>query len=133
MEALYRRRSGCLKPVVSRSSDGCWNLPGLVIDAIRADPLFLGDETLVFPVASIAALEQEGRGVLLERRGATGRLWHQQFLLEARFDESQRTAHMMLAAACALPQLTPSAHSILDLRLSALWGEQQGKAEGQWL
>ena len=67
MEALYRRRSGCLKPVVSRSSDGCWNLPGLVIDAIRADPLFLGDETLVFPVASIAALEPEGRGVLLER------------------------------------------------------------------
>ena len=104
-----------------------------VIDAIRADPLFLGDETLVFPVASIAALEQEGRGVLLERRGAPGRLGHQQFLLEARFDESQLTAHMMLAAARALPQLMPGAHSILDLRLSALWGDQEGKAEGEWL
>jgi diaminopimelate dehydrogenase len=104
-----------------------------VSDAIRADPLFLGDETLVFPVASIAALEQEGRGVLLERRGAPGRLGHQQFLLEARFDESQLTGHMMLAAARALPQLTPGAHSLLDLRLSALWGDQQSKAEGEWL
>jgi diaminopimelate dehydrogenase len=104
-----------------------------VIDAIRADPLFLGDETLVFPVESIAALEQEGRGVLLERRGAPGRLGHQQFLLEARFDESLLTAHMMLVAARALPQLKPGAHSLLDLRLSALWGDQQGKAEREWL
>ena len=104
-----------------------------VIDAICADPLFLGDETLVFPVESIAALEQEGRGVLLERRGAPGRLGHQQFLLEARFDESLLTAHMMLAAARALPQLKPGAHSLLDLRLSALWGDQYGKAEQEWL
>jgi len=104
-----------------------------VSDAIRADPLFLGDETLVFPVDSIAALEQEGRGVLLERRGATGRLGHQQFLLEARFDESLLTSHMMLAAARALPQLKPGAYSLLDLPLSSLWGEQQKKAEREWL
>ena len=98
---------------------------GRVIDAIRADPLFLGDETLVFPVENIAALELEGRGVLVERRGAPGHLGHQQFLLEARFDESLLTAHMMLAAARALPQLKPGAHSLLHLRLSALWGEQR--------
>lgn len=104
-----------------------------ISDTIRADPLFLGDETLVFSVGSIAALEQEGRGVLLERRGSPGRLGHQQFLLEARFDESLLTAHMMLVAARALPQLTPGAHSLLDLRLSALWGDQQGKAEREWL
>lgn len=105
----------------------------LVSEAIRADPLFLGDETLVFPVADIAALEQEGRGVLLERRGAPGRLGHQQFLLEARFDEALLTAHMMLAAARSLPYLKPGAHSFLDLRLSALWGEQHKKAEREWL
>lgn len=103
-----------------------------VIDAIRADPLFLGEETLVFPVESIAALEQEGRGVLLERRGAPGRLGHQQFLLEARYDESLLTAHMMIAAARSLPQLKPGAHSFLDLRLSSLWGEQHKKAEQEW-
>ena len=105
----------------------------LDIGAIRADPLFLGDETLVFPVENIAALEQEGRGVLLERRGAPGRLGHQQLLLEARFDESVLTAHMMLAAARSLPQLKPGAHSLLDLPLSSLWGEQHKKAEREWL
>jgi diaminopimelate dehydrogenase len=104
-----------------------------VSDAIRADPLFLSDETLVFPVENIAALEQEGRGVLLERRGAPGRLGHQQFLLEARYDESLLTAHMMIAAARSLPQLQPGAHSFLDLRLSSLWGEQHKKAEREWL
>ena len=104
-----------------------------VSDAIRADPLFLGDETLVFPVESIAALEQEGRGVLLERRGAPGRLGHQQFLLEARFDESLLTAHMMLAAARSLPRLKPGAYSLLDLPLSSLWGEQHKQAEREWL
>jgi len=101
--------------------------------AIRADPLFLGDETLVFPVEHIAALEQEERGVLLERRGAPARLGHQQLLLEARFDESLLTAQMMLAAARSLPQLKPGAHSFLDLRLSSLWGEQHHKAEREWL
>lgn len=104
-----------------------------VSEAIRADPLFLDDETLVFPVENIAALEQEGRGVLLERRGVPGRLGHQQFLLEARFDESLLTAHMMLAAARSLPQLKPGAHSFLDLRLSSLWGDQWKKAEREWL
>jgi diaminopimelate dehydrogenase len=104
-----------------------------VSDAIRADPLFLGDETLVFPVESIAALAQEGRGVLLERREAPGRLGHQQFLLEARFDESLLTAHMILAAARALPQLKPGAYSFLDLPLRTLWGEQHQKAEREWL
>ncbi|MBI4003214.1 MAG: NAD(P)-binding domain-containing protein [Nitrospira defluvii] len=104
-----------------------------IADAIRADPLFLGEETLVFPVDSVAALEQEGRGIVLERRGAPGRSGHQRLLFEARFDESLLTAHMMLAAARALPGLSPGAHSLLDLPLNALWGEQGHNAERAWL
>lgn len=103
-----------------------------VADAIRADPLFFGEETLVFPVESIAALEQ-GHGIVLERRSASGRHAHQRFLLEARFDESLLTAHMMVAAARALPGLGAGAHSFLDLPLSALWGEQAHDAERAWL
>ena len=95
--------------------------------------MFLRDETLVFPVENIAALEQKGRGVLLERRGMPGGLGHQQFLLEARFDESLLTGHMILAAARSLPRLKPGAHSFLDLRLSSLWGEQHKKTEREWL
>ena len=104
-----------------------------ITQAIRADPLFLGEDTQVFPVESIAELEQEGRGVVLDRRGPPGRFGHHHLLLEARFDEAVLTAQVMLAAARALPSLEPGASMLWDLPLRALWGEQATKAERDWL
>jgi diaminopimelate dehydrogenase len=102
-------------------------------EAIRADPLFLGEETQVFPVESLASLEEAGRGVVLDRRGSPGRLSHHHFLIEARFDESVLTAQVMLAAARSLPQLEPGAYALTDIPLSAMWGERADKAEREWL
>ncbi|MBH0206719.1 MAG: Gfo/Idh/MocA family oxidoreductase [Nitrospira sp.] len=104
-----------------------------VAEAIRADPLFLGEETQVFPVESLASLEEAGRGVVLDRRGPPGRLSHHHFLIEARFDESVLTAQVMLAAARSLPQLEPGAYALTDIPLSAMWGERADKAEREWL
>ncbi len=104
-----------------------------VAEAIRADPLFLGEETQVFPVESLASLEQEARGVVLDRRSSSQRLDRQHFVLEGRFDEAVVTAEVMLAAARALPDLDPGAYSLADLPLSALWGERADKAEREWL
>ena len=104
-----------------------------VAEAIRADPLFLGEETHVFPMESLASLEQEGRGVVLDRRGPPGRLGHQHFVLEGRFDEALLTAQVMLAAARALPSLEPGAYSLAEVPLSALWGEKAEKGEQEWL
>lgn len=104
-----------------------------VAEAIRADPLFLGEDTQVFPVESLAALEQGERGVVLDRRGPSGRLGHHHFLLETRIDESVLTAQVMLAATRALPSLEPGAYVLSDVPLSALWGEQAEKAERDWL
>jgi diaminopimelate dehydrogenase len=104
-----------------------------VAEAIRADPLFLGDDTQVFPVENVASLEQEGRGVVLDRRGSAGRLGHQHFVLEGRFDEAVMTAQVMLAAARALPDLEAGAYSLMDLPLRLLWGERTEKAERDWL
>jgi diaminopimelate dehydrogenase len=100
-----------------------------VAEAIRADPLFLGEETQVFPVESLASLEQEARGVVLDRRSSSQRLGRQHFVLEGRFDEVVVTAEVMLAAARALPDLDPGAYSLADIPLSALWGERADKAE----
>jgi diaminopimelate dehydrogenase len=72
-----------------------------VTEAIRADPLFLGEETQVFPVESLTSLEQEGRGVVLDRRSSSQRLGRQHFVLEGRFDEAVVTAEVVLAAARA--------------------------------
>jgi diaminopimelate dehydrogenase len=104
-----------------------------VADAIRRDPLFLGEETQVFHVENLASLEQEGRGVVLDRRGSAGRLGHQHFVLEGRFDETVMTAQVMVAAARALPGLQPGAYHLGEIPLRALWGERAEKAEREWL
>lgn len=101
--------------------------------AIRADPLFLGEDTQVFPVESLAELEEEGRGEVLDRRGPPGRFGHQRLLLEARGDVCVLTAQVMLAAARALPQLKPGSYVLSEVPLSALWGERAEKAQREWL
>jgi diaminopimelate dehydrogenase len=96
--------------------------------ALLADPLFLGEETQVLPVESVAALEEEGHGLVLERWGAAGSGEHQRFLLEARFDPVVLTARVMLAAARALPALSAGAHALPDLPASALFGSHTAAA-----
>lgn len=101
--------------------------------AIRRDPLYLDEETLVFPVDSVADLEETCRGVLLERHAATSNSSHAALLLEARFNETELAARMMLAAARALPLLQHGAYSLFDLPPRLLWGEQAAAAELEWM
>jgi diaminopimelate dehydrogenase len=56
--------------------------PEQVAATIRADPLFLDEETLVLPVESAAALEAEGHGS--SSAGPTGAAPVPLLLLEAR-------------------------------------------------
>jgi diaminopimelate dehydrogenase len=86
--------------------------------AMAADPLFAGEETLLFPVEDIGALEQQGNGVLIERRGVAASGAHQNILLEARFDAATFAARIMLDAARRLGRLKPGAHRY------ALWGAE---------
>lgn len=106
--------------------------PAKVEQAIKSDPLFLGEETLVFPVESIRALE-EGRGVLLERRGAAGGAGHQTLLIEARYCEQALAASVMAAAARAIPTCKRGAFTLLDLPPGSLWGLLKVRAEEEWL
>jgi len=84
--------------------------PTRVQAELDADPLFAGERTLLFPVASIARLEHEGHGVLLERRGTAGPGAHQNILFEARFDVAAFAARVMLDAVRQLPHLKPGMH-----------------------
>ena len=128
----------------ARATDGKWQRyvyveleegadADAITQAIRSDPLFLGEDTQVFPVENLAELEQEGRGVVLDRRGPPGRLGHQHMLLEARFDETILTARVMLAAARALPQLEPGAYFLTEIPLSEMWGERAEMTHRDWL
>lgn len=104
-----------------------------VIEAIRADPLFLQEEILVFPVDTVAALEEQGQGLTLERRGRVGPIGHQHLLMEARIDVAALTAEVMVSAARALPTLQAGAYSLHDIPLANLWGTQHNQAEAEWL
>jgi len=101
--------------------------PGADVERIgatlRSDPLFLDEETLLVPVDSLAALEDEGEGILLERWGAAAAKGHQRLLIEARCDPPALAAQVMLAAARALALLPPGAHTLLDIPAAQLFGE----------
>ncbi len=81
-----------------------------ITEAIANDPLFVGEETQVFPVESIAALEEQGHGILVQRHGTSGGSAHQTLLLEARFDPARFAARVMLDGARRLPGARPGAH-----------------------
>jgi diaminopimelate dehydrogenase len=102
--------------------------PERVSAALRADPLFLGEETVVLPVESVAALEEERHGIVLERWGESGGVGHQRLLFEARFDQIALTAEVMLAAARAVHALPPGAHTLQDIAASPIFGTRSAAA-----
>jgi diaminopimelate dehydrogenase len=91
--------------------------PARVQAALDADALFAGERTLLFPVESVAALEEEGHGVLLERRSTASAGAHQNLLFEARFDLAGFAARVMVDAFHQLPRLKPGLHRY------SLWSE----------
>ncbi|MFZ5512155.1 MAG: oxidoreductase [Pseudomonadota bacterium] len=78
--------------------------------ALQGDSLFAGEDTQLFAVDSVAALEEEGSGILLERRGTARSGAHQNLLLEARFDLTVFAARVMVDGARRLPTLKPGLH-----------------------
>lgn len=100
--------------------------------ALRRDPLFAGEEILVFPVDNLAELEESGHGVLLERRASADAEEHRLFLLEARFSEYALSAQVMTAAAKAIMHRGKRAYSLMDLPLGSLWGALRETAEREW-
>jgi diaminopimelate dehydrogenase len=102
--------------------------PERVSAALRADPLFLDEETCVLPVESVASLEDEGRGIVLERWGEAAGVAHQRLLLEARFDPFALAAQVMAAAVQSLPGLAPGAHTLADVPASLLFGARSAAA-----
>lgn len=97
--------------------------------AILGDPLFLDADTQVFVVDDLNTLEDEGKGVLVERRGEAAGTAHQLLLLEARFSEYALAAQVMLAALRVLPGHKHRAYSLFDLPPAALWGTLRGAVE----
>ena len=95
--------------------------------SIKSDPLFLDEETLILPVDSVATLEEEGHGLVIERWGRAGGKDHQRFLLEGRFDRIAIAGQMMASAARALVTLRPGAHPLDTIPPASLHPRSNGE------
>jgi len=77
--------------------------------SIVGDPLFAGEDTQVFEMPDLSALESR-EGLVLERRASADAGGHASLALDARFDVAVFAAQVMLDGARALRDLPPGAH-----------------------
>ncbi|MBO8142222.1 MAG: diaminopimelate dehydrogenase [Firmicutes bacterium] len=82
---------------------------------ILEDPYFKYDDTRVIQVPSVRDLLDMGHGVLMERKGVSGRTHNQLFTFEMRINNPALTAQVMVAAARAALRQRPGAYTMLEV------------------
>lgn len=86
-----------------------------VREAIMNDSYFRNDETRVVQVPRVADLLDMGHGVLMERKGVSGRTHNQRFRFEMRINNPALTSQVMVAAARASMRQAPGAYTLLEI------------------
>lgn len=88
-----------------------------VTEGITSDAYFKNDDTRVIPVPSVAALVDVGHGVLMERKGVSGKTHNQHFTFEMRINNPALTSQVMLAAARASMRQASGAYTMIEIPL----------------
>lgn len=83
--------------------------------AIKEDDYFRNDHTIVSFVPSIEALKDVGHGVLMERKGVSGRTHNQQFEFRMKVNNPALTAQVMVSCARATTRLQPGAYTMPEV------------------
>lgn len=86
-----------------------------VKQAILQDPYFVNDETLVCQVEDVTGLIDTGHGVLMERKGVSGRTHNQIFKYEMRINNPALTAQVMIGALRASFRQQPGAYTMIEI------------------
>lgn len=96
-----------------------------VAEAIKADPYFRVDATTVIPVHRVERLIDTGHGVMMERKGVSGKTHNQRFRYEMRVNNPALTAQIMVAAARAGLRQKPGCYTMLEIPvIDYLYGER---------
>lgn len=96
-----------------------------VAAAIKEDPYFRKDETTVIPVHRVEELIDAGHGVMMERKGVSGKTHNQRFRYEMRGNNPALTAQIMVAAARAGLRQKPGCYTMLEIPvIDYLYGER---------
>lgn len=83
--------------------------------AIKADPYFSHDETHVFQVESVDALNDVGHGVNLVRKGVSGQTHNQLFEFNMKINNPALTAQVLVNVARAAMKQQPGAYTMIEI------------------
>lgn len=88
---------------------------GQIKKAILADPYFVNDDTYVYEVDDVSQLIDIGHGVIMERKGVSGKTHNQLLKYEMRINNPALTAQNMVAAARASVRQKPGAYTMIEI------------------
>ncbi len=86
-----------------------------VVKAIKADPYFVNDETHVFQVESVDALNDVGHGVNLTRKGVSGKTHNQMFEFNMKINNPALTAQVLVNSARASMRQQPGCYTMIEI------------------
>ncbi|MBO4371283.1 MAG: diaminopimelate dehydrogenase [Paludibacteraceae bacterium] len=86
-----------------------------VTKAIKSDDYFAHDETHVIEVPSVDAVRDMGHGVLLERKGVSGKTQSQRFSFSMTINNPALTAQILIACARAVVKQRPGAYVLPEI------------------
>jgi diaminopimelate dehydrogenase len=86
-----------------------------VTKAIKADPYFANDETHVFQVESVDALNDVGHGVNLTRKGVSGKTHNQLFEFNMKINNPALTAQVLVNVARASLKQQPGCYTMIEV------------------
>ncbi len=86
-----------------------------ITKAIKADPYFANDETHVFQVESVDALNDVGHGVNLTRKGVSGKTHNQLFEFNMKINNPALTAQVLVNVARASMKQQPACYTMVEI------------------
>lgn len=86
-----------------------------VTAAIKADPYFANDETHVFQVESVDALNDVGHGVNMTRKGVSGKTHNQLFEFNMKINNPALTAQVLVNVARASLRQQPGCYTMIEI------------------
>ena len=97
-----------------------------VTKAIKADPYFANDETHVFQVESVDALNDVGHGVNLIRKGVSGKTHNQLFEFNMKINNPALTAQVLVNVARASMKQQPGCYTMIEIPvIDMLYGDRE--------
>ena len=87
----------------------------LVSKSIKEDEYFVHDDTHVFEVDDVDSLKDMGHGVLMERKGVSGKTQNQLFSFDMRINNPALTAQVLVSSARATMKQQPGAYTLIEI------------------